>query len=277
MGRKKIEIKRITDERVRKVTFSKRKGGLVKKAMELSLLCDCDIGLVIFTPKPDQKLYKYATTSMDQVVNKYRQTAKAVETVHNGDYITLYEKKGAAKTICSETAEVLVAGTEGNGIAPGGAALLQTGMPVPTSMMMPVAGGLVPGLPPPQIAAENPSNKMGLSITIPGSENLAPPILSGPDSLLAAGEMASELGSATGMFKQLVGSPTDVLPSPGAFFGNLGEASCKDKGLTPFGSTPNALSGFHWGSDASGLPVVAESADPDEVSAKEEKGLEVAD
>lgn len=195
MGRKKIEIKRITDERVRKVTFSKRKGGLVKKAMELSLLCDCDIGLVIFTPKPDQKLYKYATTSMDQVVNKYRQTAKAVETVHNGDYITLYEKKGAAKTICSETAEVLVAGTEGNGIAPGGAALLQTGMPVPTSMMMPVAGGLVPGLPPPQIAAENPSNRMGLSITIPGSENLAPPILSGPDSLLAAGEMVTLITS----------------------------------------------------------------------------------
>ncbi|KAL5110562.1 Myocyte-specific enhancer factor 2C [Taenia crassiceps] len=40
MGRKKIEIKRIDDERNRQVTFTKRKLGLMKKAYELSVLCD---------------------------------------------------------------------------------------------------------------------------------------------------------------------------------------------------------------------------------------------
>ena len=30
------------------VTFTKRKNGLMKKAMELSVLCGCDVGLIIF-------------------------------------------------------------------------------------------------------------------------------------------------------------------------------------------------------------------------------------
>ncbi|KAF9560532.1 myocyte enhancer factor, partial [Lunasporangiospora selenospora] len=48
MGRKKIQIKTIMDERNRQVTFQKRRFGLMKKAMELSVLCDCQIGLIIF-------------------------------------------------------------------------------------------------------------------------------------------------------------------------------------------------------------------------------------
>eukprot|EP00170_Pyropia_yezoensis_P008199 contig_34154_g8226 len=48
MGRKKIKIERIPDERNRSVTFTKRKNGLLKKARELSILCDCDITVLIF-------------------------------------------------------------------------------------------------------------------------------------------------------------------------------------------------------------------------------------
>eukprot|EP01027_Heterolobosea_sp_BB2_P006836 GEZU01010260.1.p1 GENE.GEZU01010260.1~~GEZU01010260.1.p1 ORF type:complete len:115 (+),score=18.31 GEZU01010260.1:300-644(+) len=59
MGRKKIEIKRIKDDRNRSVTFLKRKNGLMKKAMELSILCDCQIGLIIFNAQG--KLFKYAS------------------------------------------------------------------------------------------------------------------------------------------------------------------------------------------------------------------------
>lgn len=94
MGRKKIQISRIEDERVRKVTFTKRKAGLMKKAMELSMLCDCEVGLIIFTPQPDQKLYKYGSKDMDSVVRRVKTATGPVESVHNSDYMAIYSKKG---------------------------------------------------------------------------------------------------------------------------------------------------------------------------------------
>ena len=43
MGRVKLQIKRIKNDTNRQVTFSKRINGLVKKAYELSILCDIDL------------------------------------------------------------------------------------------------------------------------------------------------------------------------------------------------------------------------------------------
>jgi len=47
VGRKKIKINYITDEKLRQVTYCKRKKGLLKKAMELSLLCGSNVLLII--------------------------------------------------------------------------------------------------------------------------------------------------------------------------------------------------------------------------------------
>ena len=69
MGRKKITITRISDERNRQVTFTKRKFGLMKKAYELSVLCDCEISVIIFNSH--NKLFQYASTDMDKVLLKY--------------------------------------------------------------------------------------------------------------------------------------------------------------------------------------------------------------
>ncbi|KAJ7290911.1 hypothetical protein O6H91_Y292100 [Diphasiastrum complanatum] len=49
MGRGKIEIKRIENATCRQVTFSKRRNGLLKKAHELSVLCDAQVAVIIFS------------------------------------------------------------------------------------------------------------------------------------------------------------------------------------------------------------------------------------
>jgi hypothetical protein len=69
MGRKKIKIARINDERSRHATFAKRKNGLVKKAIELSILCDCEIALVIFNSQG--KLTQYSSHNIDQTLSKF--------------------------------------------------------------------------------------------------------------------------------------------------------------------------------------------------------------
>ncbi|KAG4999826.1 hypothetical protein JHK87_020898 [Glycine soja] len=49
MGKKKVEIKRIENKSTRQITFSKRRNGLMKKARELSILCDAKVALLIFS------------------------------------------------------------------------------------------------------------------------------------------------------------------------------------------------------------------------------------
>ncbi|XP_071971023.1 myocyte-specific enhancer factor 2D isoform X3 [Engystomops pustulosus] len=92
MGRKKIQIQRITDERNRQVTFTKRKFGLMKKAYELSVLCDCEIALIIFNHT--NKLFQYASTDMDKVLLKYTEYNEPHESRTNADIIETLRKKG---------------------------------------------------------------------------------------------------------------------------------------------------------------------------------------
>ncbi|XP_027401451.1 myocyte-specific enhancer factor 2C isoform X10 [Bos indicus x Bos taurus] len=85
MGRKKIQITRIMDERNRQVTFTKRKFGLMKKAYELSVLCDCEIALIIFNST--NKLFQYASTDMDKVLLKYTEYNEPHESRTNSDIV----------------------------------------------------------------------------------------------------------------------------------------------------------------------------------------------
>ncbi|KAG8198098.1 hypothetical protein JTE90_020923 [Oedothorax gibbosus] len=91
MGRKKIQISRITDERNRQVTFTKRKFGLMKKAYELSVLCDCEIALIIFNST--NKLFQYASTDMDKVLLKYTEYNEPHESRTNSDIVEVLNKK----------------------------------------------------------------------------------------------------------------------------------------------------------------------------------------
>ena len=61
MGKKKLEsIDKIVDKNSRNVTYCKRKRGLIKKAIELSKLCEQHIYLIIFD-KEKQRLIEYSS------------------------------------------------------------------------------------------------------------------------------------------------------------------------------------------------------------------------
>ncbi|KAK1261809.1 Agamous-like MADS-box protein AGL14 [Acorus gramineus] len=60
MVRGKTQMRRIENTSRRQVTFSKRRNGLLKKAFELSVLCDAEVGLIVFSPRG--KLYEFSST-----------------------------------------------------------------------------------------------------------------------------------------------------------------------------------------------------------------------
>ncbi|EYU37394.1 hypothetical protein MIMGU_mgv11b015471mg [Erythranthe guttata] len=60
MGRRKLEMKEIENNSARMVCFSKRRSGLIKKAKELSVLCDVDVATIFFSKSG--KLYQYCST-----------------------------------------------------------------------------------------------------------------------------------------------------------------------------------------------------------------------
>ncbi|XP_034596553.1 MADS-box transcription factor 23 isoform X2 [Setaria viridis] len=71
MGRGKIAIQRIDNRTNRQVTFSKRRSGLMKKARELAILCDADVGLIVFSCTG--RLYEFTSSSMKPIIERYQE------------------------------------------------------------------------------------------------------------------------------------------------------------------------------------------------------------
>lgn len=67
LGRGKIEIKRIENTTNRQVTFCKRRNGLLKKAYELSVLCDAEVALIVFSNRG--RLYEYSNNNRYNTLN----------------------------------------------------------------------------------------------------------------------------------------------------------------------------------------------------------------
>ncbi|XP_015166004.1 truncated transcription factor CAULIFLOWER A-like isoform X2 [Solanum tuberosum] len=70
MGRGKVELKRIENQTNRQVTFSKRRNGLLKKAYELSILCDAEVALLLFSPSG--KAYNFASHDIERTILRYK-------------------------------------------------------------------------------------------------------------------------------------------------------------------------------------------------------------
>ncbi|XP_055803799.1 truncated transcription factor CAULIFLOWER A-like [Solanum dulcamara] len=85
MGRGKVELKRIENKISRQVTFSKRRSGLLKKANEISVLCDADVALIVFSTKG--KLFEYSSTdsSMESILERYERYSYAERNMNAND------------------------------------------------------------------------------------------------------------------------------------------------------------------------------------------------
>ncbi|XP_062026115.1 MADS-box protein AGL24-like isoform X4 [Rosa rugosa] len=75
----KIKIEKIENLPARQVTFSKRRQGLFKKAGALSVLCDAEVAVVVFSSTG--KLYESSSSSTKDVIARYECT----EDVEKGD------------------------------------------------------------------------------------------------------------------------------------------------------------------------------------------------
>nr|AFN68748.1 PISTILLATA-like protein [Magnolia championii] len=75
MGRGKIEIKRIENSTNRQVTYSKRRGGILKKAKEITVLCDAQVSLVIFSSTGKMSEYCSPSTELVKILDRYHKSA----------------------------------------------------------------------------------------------------------------------------------------------------------------------------------------------------------
>ncbi|PIN05942.1 hypothetical protein CDL12_21511 [Handroanthus impetiginosus] len=87
MVRGKVEMERIENASSRQVAFSKRRNGLLKKAYEVSVLCDAEVALIIFSEKGRLQLqllgHNLFTCSMEELQNIGEQLERSLENVRS--------------------------------------------------------------------------------------------------------------------------------------------------------------------------------------------------
>ncbi|CAL5442309.1 unnamed protein product [Camellia sinensis] len=117
MVRGKTQMKRIENATSRQVTFSKRRSGLLKKAFELSVLCDAEVALIIFSPKG--KLYEFSNSSrisesmagkclsINKTIDRYQKNAKDLGSSNNAAQENLQQHLKEEAVSLSEKIELL--------------------------------------------------------------------------------------------------------------------------------------------------------------------------
>jgi len=98
MVRGKTQMKRIENATRRQVTFSKRRNGLLKKAYELSVLCDAEVGLMIFSSSG--KLHEFASPSMQKMLERHHSTHNTTNEQDNKTEILLGQVEELKRKEC---------------------------------------------------------------------------------------------------------------------------------------------------------------------------------
>ena len=92
MGKRRIEkIKIIENSNHRKVTYCKRKKGLLKKSIELSVLCDVSMFLFVYD-KQQKRCVHYASDPQEDFLTLFNQKCHR-EFYTNWDYIKVGGRK----------------------------------------------------------------------------------------------------------------------------------------------------------------------------------------
>ncbi|XP_026440733.1 agamous-like MADS-box protein AGL14 [Papaver somniferum] len=76
MVRGKTEMRRIENATSRQVTFSKRRNGLLKKAFELSVLCEVEVALLVFSSRGKLFEFSSSSTSVQKMIQRYQKYYK---------------------------------------------------------------------------------------------------------------------------------------------------------------------------------------------------------
>ncbi|GJS01563.1 transcription factor, MADS-box [Tanacetum coccineum] len=73
MGRVKIPMKPINDVQKRRITFLRRKEGLIKKARELSTLCDVNLSMIICSDhQQGPEIFPQDPVKLNDMINAYK-------------------------------------------------------------------------------------------------------------------------------------------------------------------------------------------------------------
>jgi len=106
----KVKIQRIASDRTRQNTFHKRKLGLLKKAMELTVLCGCDCAIIIRSGPtamfPEGKILAYCNKNMDEMLAEYTHEMPSKHYT-NADY-SRFGKEDCDSVGCGSLPEAVV-------------------------------------------------------------------------------------------------------------------------------------------------------------------------
>ncbi|KAL7720728.1 Myocyte-specific enhancer factor 2A [Entamoeba marina] len=137
MGRNKIKIEKIESERKRTATYTKRSHGLIKKAMELSILCDCEVSLFIFA---NDKLVVYSSKDVKDTLIKFVEFKSNYFSYSNADYPTICHSTSIPEDLSEQRA---VGGTGGMNDPPN--SMSKESSMMPEKVAVPPNRPLIPG------------------------------------------------------------------------------------------------------------------------------------
>uniref|UniRef100_A0A0E0HJQ9 MADS-box domain-containing protein n=1 Tax=Oryza nivara TaxID=4536 RepID=A0A0E0HJQ9_ORYNI len=95
------EMRRIEDTTRRQVTFSKRRKGLLKKASELSVLCDAEVALLVFSPRG--RFFHFASApSLEGTIDRYISHTQEAPANKKPRELTVKNMKSQSETLAME-------------------------------------------------------------------------------------------------------------------------------------------------------------------------------